>query len=123
MKKQIYKKEVKIPSIEEFSIQYPQYSNFAKAEGNVVFSKLMTPRAFIRGLVCTIIELPAVTGIAKLIVEDISPLKGKPGFNFSKQYIGALMCSLMEANGYSKSGKKRAIPRSLFTKGEVYKKS
>ena len=44
-------------------------------------------------------------------------------YDFDKQFIGAVVCSLMEANGYEKTGKKRSIPHNAFTKGEVYARS
>lgn len=122
MNKQIYKLEVFIPSLEDFSNKYPQYRNFAQLTGKDIFLKIMTPNSFINGMVSTTIGLPAVTGIAEFISEDISRFQGTPNFNYSKQYIGALMCSLMEANHYCKTGSKKSIQHRLFTRGEVYRK-
>lgn len=123
MKTEVLKYEVEIPSFEDFGNQYPHYQNYALTVGNNIFVKIMSPESFYKGMVSTIIGLPAVTGIAELISENIIPLKGTPNFNYTKQYIGALMCSLMEANGYSKTGIKKSIPHLLFTKGELYKKA
>jgi len=39
---------------------------------------------------------------------------------FDKQFIGGVVCSLMEANGYQKTGTKRATPNKAFSKGEFY---
>lgn len=45
---------------------------------------------------------------------------GGPLIAFEKQAIGALVRILMEANGFKKTGIKRAIAHREFTKGEVY---
>jgi hypothetical protein len=42
---------------------------------------------------------------------------------FLKQFIGALVCSLMEANGFMKSNKKKSIPHHAYTKGEFYQQA
>ncbi len=123
MKQVPYQKNVTLLTVDEFESEYPQYGNHARSGGKNIYDKLMTPKSFIYGLVSTTIGLPAVAGIAYMIEDEIIPLqKNRSDFNYAKQFIGAVMCSLMEVNGCSRDYKKRSIPHPLFTKGEVFKK-
>ena len=42
--------------------------------------------------------------------------------SFTKQFIGSVICALMEANGYKKTGTKKSVPHELFSTGEFYKR-
>jgi hypothetical protein len=106
---------------DEFSKEYPQYGPFAKGDGNFLFQSIMTPESFIKAKAITDLGYPAVAGVAELCcmaVKEQSVIQWTP---FVKQFIGAVVCSLMEANNYLKTGKKKSIPHPAFTKGEVYK--
>lgn len=39
---------------------------------------------------------------------------------YTKQFIGAVVCCLMENNGYRKTGRKKSINHPDFIKGEIY---
>lgn len=66
------------------------------------------------------LEMPAVAGIARSCYQQIQVQKEVSFSNFTKQFMGALVCTLMEANGFRKTGRKKAIPHPMFTKGEFY---
>jgi len=107
-----------IPSASEFGGKYCAYKNFALAGGKELFELLMTPETLIAAKVATEMGFPAVAGIAdRAFKVNKSKLS-----DYEKQYIGALVCMLMEKNGYSKTGRKREIPHKAFTKGEFYGK-
>jgi hypothetical protein len=113
--------EASIPSHEDFGERFPQYKNYASTEGRLVFDLLMSPASLNSATVATAMGFAAVTGIAESAVQEFVR-GGKELTDFDKQFIGAVVCSLMEANGYEKTGKKRSIPHKAFTKGEVYQK-
>lgn len=112
---------VNTPSTDEFSEEYHQYGPFAKGDGNFLFQSIMAPESFIKAKAISDLGYPAVSGVAELCyiaVKGQSVIQWTP---YVKQFIGAVVCSLMEANGYLKTGKKKSIPHPAFTKGEVYK--
>jgi len=37
-----------------------------------------------------------------------------------KQFVGTVICTVMELNGFSKVGKKQSFANGLFTKAELY---
>lgn len=108
---------VHIPTLEEFGDRYKQYRNRAAGAGRPLFDLVMRPESFIAAAVMTErLGLPAVVGVAG----DCAPVVGRVMESTDKQFVGALVCSLMLANGYAKTGKKRSIPQDGWTKGEVY---
>jgi hypothetical protein len=108
-----------IPSLEDFGGRFPQYKPYAGGEGESLFKLLMRPESLNSAIEATKIGLPAVTGIAELSIQEIKRTGRKPT-PFDKQFIGGVICSLMEANGYQKTGTKRAISHKAFSKGEFY---
>jgi hypothetical protein len=108
---------VRIPTVEEFGTRYKQYRSRAEGVGSPLFDLVMRPETFVAAAVVTEkLGLPAVVGIAG----DCSAVLGREMESIDKQFVGALICSLMLANGYSKTGKKRAIRQKGWSKGEVY---
>ena len=106
-----------VPTPDEFAGQFPQYGPRARDEGKEFFEIVMRPESFLRAVVVTdVLELPAVAGIAK----QCSEMKNKKLADIDKQFVGALVCSLMKTNGYRKKGLKRSIPHPNWSKGEVY---
>jgi hypothetical protein len=120
MQKQSVNLEAQIPDLNDFGERFPQYGPFARNEGNFIFNTIMNPFSFFRARFATEMNLPAVSGIAEICFHETTQQNIIPFNGFLKQYIGALVCSLMEANGYSKTGTKKAIPHHAFTKGEFY---
>jgi hypothetical protein len=114
---------VNVPSLEEFEDRYPQYGPFARGAGRPMFDAMVKPESFVAARIATEeLDLPAVAGVATCArrIADAHLIKWS---SFLKQFIGAVMCSSMEANGFKKTERKRAIPHKDFTKGEVYAKA
>ena len=120
MQKQTFILEAQIPNQDDFEKRFPQYGPFAHNEGNFIFNAIMNPLSFFRAKVATEMNYPAVSGVAEICFHATTQQNVVPFNGFLKQYIGAIVCVLMEANGYSKTGKKKSIPHHAFTKGEFY---
>jgi hypothetical protein len=122
MKKKTYSKEIFLPELKEFEITYPQFAGLASAEGKFLFDIVMKPETFIQAMILTEYGMPAVTSVAELCYNEA---RKKRGFQFTarvKQFIGAMIASLMAANGYNKTGRKKSIIHRAYTRGEFYTK-
>jgi hypothetical protein len=110
------------PDLDEFENQYPQYGPFARGDGRFLYNLIMSIENFIRAQVFTEFGYPAVTGVAECCFQAVSQNRRIRWSNFVKQFIGAVVCSLMEANHYQKTHKKKYVPHKakVFSKGEVY---
>ena len=123
MKTKIYSKEINIPEFKEFSSAYPQFAGLAKGEGKFLFEIVMKPETFIQAMILTEYGMPAVTSVAEVCYNEA---RKKKGFQFTgrvKQFIGAMIASLMSANGYNKTGRKKSIIHRAYTRGEFYIKN
>lgn len=123
MKTKIYSQKIYIPELKDFTTTYPQFAALAKGEGKYLFNIVMKPETFIQAMILTKYGMPAVTSVAEVCFNEA---KKKKNYQFSarvKQYIGALVASLMAANGYKKSGKKKSIIHRAYTRGEFYIRS
>jgi len=111
---------VNLPTVDEFRERFPTYGNYASNEGSLLFKKIVSPESFIFAKVATQLQLPAVSGIAencyKLVIEN-GTIEWR---DYTKQFIGAVVCKLMEDNGYKKTGTKKSVSHPKFTKGEFY---
>jgi|GEM_PF-187596 len=120
MKSSTYTEKINTPSVDDFAGRYPQYAPFAAAEGQKLFEKLVSPQSLIMAKAASAMNLPAVQGIADLCCDEFSTvIKIKPK-KFISQFVGAVVCTLMEANGYIRSGKKKSVNHSNFSKSEFY---
>jgi hypothetical protein len=122
MKKKIYSKEIFIPEFKEFSVTYPQFAGLANGEGKFLFDIVMKAETFIQAMILTEYGMPAVTSVAEVCFNEA---RKKRGFQFTgrvKQFIGAMIASLMAANGYKKTGRKKSIIHRAYTRGEFYTK-
>ena len=123
MKAKTYSKAIRIPELKEFAVDYPQFAGVAKGEGKFLFNIVMKPETFIQAMVLTEYGMPAVTSVAEVCYNEA---KRRRGFNFTgrvKQFVGAMIASLMTANGYHKSGRKKSIIHRAYTRGEFYVKA
>lgn len=112
---------VNLPSVDDFAAHYKQYGQFARGEGHFLYTLLISPASFVRAQVATVdLDLPAVAGVAKLCHQAVQAQTDVEWSGYVKQFIGAVVCCLMEANGFQKTGVKKAIPYHAFTKGEMY---
>lgn len=113
--------EVNIPSEDIFKNKYKIYSGKTLIELRRLYDFLFDPNLFVKAYVATNdLNLPAVAGIAN-DVYNFAKTNNIKWENRTKQFIGAVVCTLMEENGYRKTGIKKAIPHHAFTRGEVYK--
>ena len=120
MKSKTYSKVINIPELKEFALAYPQFAGLAKDEGKFLFEIVMKPETFIQAMILTEYGMPAVTSVAELCFNEA---KKRKGFKFTgrmKQFIGAMIASLMAANGYLKTGRKKSIIHRAYTRGEFY---
>jgi len=72
------------------------------------------------------LELPAIAGVVKLLAEPIMSTSPNSKRMSLKRCIGTIVCEVMEANGYVKTGLQRAVPpvpARIFSAAEVYKKA
>ena len=112
---------VNLPTIDEFGERFPQYKNFAMNEGKLLYEIIITPESFIRARVVTLVlKLPALTAVADDCYQNLKTRGELDNLDFKKQFIGAVVCKLMEENGFEKTGKKKSVPLQYFTRGEVY---
>jgi len=122
MKPSKYEKRVNLPEVVDFLSDYSRYSSIAAGNGKRLFELIMQPEVFIRASVMSDIGLPAVLAVASDAKQLASTDPEITLDSFTKQYIGAAICSLMEANGYSKTGRKRRVPHESFSVGECYQR-
>jgi len=122
MKKKIYTKEIFIPELKEFAANYPQFAGLATSEGKFLFDIVMVPETFIQAMILTEYGMPAVTSVAELCYNEARKKKGFQFTGRAKQFIGAMIASLMSANGYNKTGRKKSIIHRAYTRGEFYVK-
>tara|TARA_B100001105_G_scaffold140966_1_gene112943 strand:- start:946 stop:1317 length:372 start_codon:yes stop_codon:yes gene_type:complete len=111
---------VTLLDVEDVTSSAATYATWVQTpRGRAVFDAMNNPAAFVAAKEMTSIELPAVAGVAARVVKAAETM-GEALSSFEKQAIGVMMRILMEANGFKKTGIKRAIPHPAFTKGEVY---
>ena len=118
MNKKKYSEKIMCPTLKDFADSYPQYAPFAKNEGKNLFELLVSPKVIIKAKMASEFEFPAVFGVANICCKH---LKAEILDSFTKQFIGAVVCCTMEANGYEKTGQKRSVKHPSFSKGEFYK--
>ena len=122
MRTKTYTKVINIPELKEFTDTYPQFAGLAKGEGKFLFDIVMKPETFIQAMILTEYGMPAVTSVAEVCFNEA---RKRRGFNLTgrvKQCIGAMVASLMIANGYNKTGRKKSIIHRAYTRGEFYVK-
>jgi hypothetical protein len=122
MKTTTFTLSVNLPSVEEFAERFPQYGGYAKDKGKFLFKRIVTSDCYNNARVATLVfKLPAVAGIAEICYQTVSEDATIEWSGFVKQFIGAVVCKLMEDNGFEKTDTKKSVPHPKFTKGEFYK--
>ncbi len=100
-----------------------KYKNFAQLVDRPdlgLWAELNNEAAFSLMRAATVaLDLPAVAGISKLVAPVVLQA-AESERDFIKQGIGAIVCFIMESNGYRKTDTKRSVPGKLFNRGEVY---
>lgn len=120
MKDSTYIETVTVPSIEDFALQYPQYAPFAQNGGIVLFERLTSPEALILAKAATNMNLAAVQGIADFCNSEFLSVINCKSKRFVSQFVGAVVCTMMEANGYARSGRKKSVNHVNFSKSEYF---
>ena len=83
---------------------------------------VFTPESFVAcAAVTEVYEAPAVAAVAAKL-EEVGKRRGAPLDEQERKYCGALVCALMEANGYKKTNRKARVGRTPFSRGEVYER-
>ena len=123
MKSEMFSCKVNVPTLDEFAEAFPHYGPFSRGAGRFLFDLITSPEAHVRlSVVSEELNLPAVAGIGKRCHAEAR--RHKVLWNgYLKQFIGAVVCSSMEANGFEKTKVKKAVPLPMFTKGEVYRRA
>jgi hypothetical protein len=104
-----------VPSVAEIGARFPQYAEIVKNDGRRLHDIITTPENIVRVILATAVhELPAVAGVARLVREEAQKLTS------GNRLVGALVCCVMERNGFRKLGRKKSIPAEGFTRGEMY---
>jgi hypothetical protein len=117
---ELYQKQVRLPSTKDFVGRYPHYS-VVETAGRKLFDTIVTAESFVRAAALTdSLGLPAVSAVAD-VVSNTCGVKGNLQ-GFQKQVAGAIMCVLMEENGYKKTGQKRSVSRQGWSRGELYRR-
>ena len=112
---------VTLPSVDDFLKKYTRFSTFISGEGNALFDIITKPEVFLESKILSDYGYPSVLAVAKKSQELIK-LKNMKADNFTKQFIGSVICVLMESNGYKKTGIKKSVPHDFFTTGEYYER-
>ncbi len=121
MQTQIYTAQVNVPSAEDFSAKYKQYGPLAQGPANFLFNVLVSPQSFVRAECATLLGRPAIDGPAEMAYQVVANQNDIKWNDNLKRFCGAVVCCLMEANGYLKTGEKKSVRHHAFSKGEFYR--
>lgn len=114
---------ITLVDVNDFIKKYPRFSTFVNNEGRVLFDAVVKSQVFVDASILANYGYPSVLGVAQQCQEIIAESEELKADSFTKQFIGSVICSLMEANGYKKTGIKKSVPHKLFTTGEFYEKN
>ena len=120
MRTEILRVPVQLPSVTDFVERFPHYTA-ARYQERWLFDLIVTPENFYSAAAITdALVLPAVSAVARRV--SVTARRHGGLSPFRKQVAGAIVCSLMEANGFSKTGVKRYIPEEGWSRGELYRR-
>ena len=122
MQTQSYTIQVNVPSVEEFAAKYKQYGPLARGPANFL-EVLVSPESYVRAECATLLGHPAISGPAEMAYQAVTNQDAVEWKDNLKRFCGAVICCLMEANGYQKTNEKRSVRHHAFTKGEFYRRS
>ncbi len=121
MRAQPYSISVNLPDRVDFAANYRPFGALANGQLSFLFDIIVSAENFVRARSITdALGGPAVDAVAEaclVAVKGQSAVAWNPQIN---RFVGAVVCVLMESNGYRKTGLKRAIKHKYFGKGEVY---
>jgi len=121
MKNQTISYTINLPETDDLLTRYPRYTKLVTGEGQFLFELIMQPEMFLRCSILADFSLPSVLGVAESCREAIEADAGSLTLNsFTKQFIGAAVCVLMEPTGYQQTCTKKSLPHPSFSIGEFY---
>ena len=121
MKTQKVEDLVTILDEKDFTEKYPRFTSFVQGEGKALFDLIMQPAVFLEARTLAQYGYPSVLAVAEKSYNFVHEHKISDDSS-TKQFIGSVICALMEANGYKKTGTKKSVPHKFFTTGEYYEK-
>ena len=121
MKTQTVRHAVKLPEVADFLEKYPRYTQLVQGDGRFLFDLIMQPDNLFLAQAASHYKLPSVLSVAECCRVAIEEHEDSIELDsFTKQFVGAAICVLMEANGYRKTGTKKSVPHPSFSTGEFY---
>ncbi len=110
-------------SVVDFQAKYRNFAQLINRTDLQLWTTLNNEAAFSHMRSATVCwGYPAVAGITFLIAPILEKVEAAD-VDYVKKGTGAMVCSIMEANGYQKTGVKKAVPPfpyRIFSRGEVY---
>jgi hypothetical protein len=119
MNKIKFNKEINILSKNDFLEERPQFKATLDSQIGTKLFDFTIQKEIIMDLIyfSKLTNSPAVEGVVNsLKAIGINSLE-----NREKQFFGALVCEILEVNGFEKTGKKSTVKSGIFTTGEVYR--
>jgi hypothetical protein len=119
MNKIKFTKDINIISKDEFISKRPQFKATLDSQIGTKLFDFTIQKEIIMDLIyfSKLTNSPAVEGVINsLKAIGINSLE-----NREKQFFGALVCDILESNGFEKTGKKSTVKSGIFTTGEVYR--
>jgi hypothetical protein len=113
------KKKINIISKDDFLQKRPQFVKSLESEMGSKLFDIATESEAVMELIyfSRLTSSPAVESmIDRLKLNSIESLQ-----NREKQFFGALVCDILESNGFEKSGKKSTVKGGIFSTGEIYR--
>lgn len=110
-----FKCKVICPTKDDFAKQYHQYAPFAMGEGRELFDLIIRSANFIRMAIVRDLGFAALFGGAEPCC-NLAQMQSKPLTPYGKQFIGVVVCCLVENNGYKKTGLKKSIGYLEFSR-------
>ncbi len=144
MESREYLFQAHIPTLDDFvnDDKYRKYKNYVqdKDVGFKLFEAITTPENVFKMQTFSQVQLPAITGVAGICydilaseLKELEKRENAKALNYAKQFIGAVVCHLMERNGFIKTSNRKSIPYRkqpgkkkndpiCFVKGTLYDK-
>lgn len=113
-------------SADEFRTKYRNFAPLLNRADIRLWPALNNAAAFSHMRSATVCwGYPAVAGITFLVAPLLGSVPDEE-VDYVKKGIGAIVCAIMESNGFEKTGIKKSVPRypyRVFSRGEVYRSS
>ena len=105
--------------LESFTKRGRNYRHYARTARRWLLDVLASPAALELMRSAAELGLPAVAKIAEMVIREAA-LQGRTLTNTDRQFVGAVVCFVMEENGYRKTGRRGIVFARPFTQGHIY---